>query len=125
AIVVAHGGEPLKYLCAVPARPQVVYYKIGIGDARLRGIRRSLHRRCALAADFVAAVSEGAAVEARALGVPRDRVAVIANGRDAAVYPRRLGAPTGGPPKLVFVGHFDAAKRPQRYIELVRELRAA
>jgi glycosyltransferase involved in cell wall biosynthesis len=125
ALVVAHGGEPLKYVCAIGAARRCVYYKIGIGDARLSGTRRSLHRRCALAANVVAAVSQGAAAEARELGVPEGRVIVIPNGRDAAAYPSRSGAGPGRPPRLVFVGHFDAAKRPRRYIELVGELRSA
>jgi glycosyltransferase involved in cell wall biosynthesis len=125
ALVVAHGGEPLKYLCAVRSRGPLVYYKIGIGDARLTGIRRWLHRRCARAADVVAAVSEGAAGEARALGVPADRVVVIPNGRDAAAYPPRSLSGPDRAPKLLSVGHFDAAKRPERFIRMVRALRSA
>ncbi len=128
-VVVAHGGEPLKYLVAagVPRR-RIAYYKIGAFDAKLTGARRVLHQRLLRRVAVAAAVSEGAAEEARTLGVPSDRVVVIPNGRDVSLYAARgSGAPAAvaGGPQLVFVGHFDNAKRPERFIELVQALRGS
>ena len=57
-IVVAHGGEPLKYavLAGVPKK-RLVYYKIGIGGERLRGPSGVLHRSMLRRVDTIAAVS--------------------------------------------------------------------
>ncbi len=127
-VLVSHGGEPLKYLVAagVPRR-RIAYYKIGAFDAQLTGTRRVLHQRLLRRVAVAAAVSEGAAEEARTLGVPRDRVVVIPNGRDVSLYAARSSrAPsTAAGPQLVFVGHFDSAKRPERFVELVQTLRAS
>ncbi len=128
-LVVAHGGEPLKYavLAGVPRR-RLVYYKIGVGGARLRGGRRGLNRRLLGRARLVAAVSDDAAREAHDLGVPNSQLRVIVNGRDPAVYrpaPRAAGG--AGPDnavRLAFVGHLTPSKRPERFVELVRVLRA-
>jgi glycosyltransferase involved in cell wall biosynthesis len=142
-VVVAHGSEPLKYavLAGVP-RSRLVCYKIGAGHARLTGIRRWVYRSLLARAVMVAAVSEAAADEARAYGVTPDRLRVIPNGRDPATYvPRRpldrsepgdsagrisLSSPRLAPSavRLVWVGHLDDAKRPMRFVELVRVLRA-
>jgi glycosyltransferase involved in cell wall biosynthesis len=121
-IVVAHGGEPLKYAALAGVDPRrLVYYKIGIEHGRLTGGRRRLHQWILGRAGAVAAVSEGAASEARALGVPAERVRVIPNGRDPSAYAPH--AAHAGPPRLVWIGHFDASKRPERFVDLVRELR--
>jgi glycosyltransferase involved in cell wall biosynthesis len=70
----------------------------------------------------VVAVSNDVAAEAQVLhGIPSERVVVIPNGRDAAVF--KPGERRGGPVRLIFVGHLDAGKRPERFIELVAELR--
>lgn len=128
AVVVAHGGEPLKYLVAagVPRR-RIAYYKIGAFDAQLTGARRVLHQRLVRRAAIVAAVSEAAAEEARMLAGAGTRVVVIPNGRDVSLYAARGdGAPAGAAgPQLVFVGHFDNSKRPERFVELVQALRAS
>jgi glycosyltransferase involved in cell wall biosynthesis len=124
AVVVAHGGEPLKYaaLVGIPAS-RLVYYKIGAGNVRLTGPRRWFHRRLLRRAGTIAAVSAAAADEARALGAADDRLRVIPNGRDPAAY--------GPPPtpdaacRLVFVGHLDPPKRPELFLALARALRAS
>jgi glycosyltransferase involved in cell wall biosynthesis len=126
-VVVAHGGEPLKYavLAGVPAA-RLVYYKIGIGGTRLAGTKRWLHRALLARAGVVAVVSEDAAAEARALGVGGPRLRVVPNGRDPAVY-RRPGYAHerhDGAARLVFVGHLTASKRPERFLDLVSVLRA-
>jgi glycosyltransferase involved in cell wall biosynthesis len=126
-VVVAHGSEPLKYaaLAGVPRR-KLVCYKIGAGHTRLTGVRRVVYRSLLARASFVAAVSEAAAAEAREFGVAPDRLRVIPNGRDPAVFrPRPAGDRRAGDGRvrLVWVGHLDAAKRPMRFVELVRTLR--
>src|SRR5262245_52665091 len=122
-VVVAHGGEPLKYAVLAGIEPRrLVYYKIGAENERLTGFRRWLHRRYLQRVAAVATVSEDAAAEARILGVPPDRVRVIPNGRDPDLYP----APSAhdGLPVLIWIGHFIASKRPERFVEVVSELRA-
>ncbi len=125
AVVVAHGGEPLKYavLAGVP-RACLVYYRIGIGSARLRGSRRRFHRALCRRAATVAAVSEGVAQEARTLGVEPGRLHVIPNGRDALRYAAPAREGRAGPVRLGFVGHLSASKRPERFVEVVRALRS-
>jgi glycosyltransferase involved in cell wall biosynthesis len=126
SIVVAHGGEPLKYcvLAGVPHR-RLVYYKIGIAARALRGPRRAFQRALCRRAEVVAGVSVDVLEEARRLGVDQERLALIPNGRDAAVY-----APAAEPiekpfVRLAFVGRLTSTKRPERFIELVRALHDA
>jgi glycosyltransferase involved in cell wall biosynthesis len=123
--VVAHGGEPLKYavLAGVP-RSRLVYYKIGIGSARLRGSRRRFHRALCRRAGAVAAVSESVAQEVQGFGVEPARLRVIPNGRDVERYGVHARSERSGPVRLGFVGHLSASKRPARFVELVRALRS-
>jgi glycosyltransferase involved in cell wall biosynthesis len=123
-VVVAHGGEPAKYLAmAAPRNLPVVYLSIGSAHPNLsRSMSRALHRWYTRRADVVVAVSNDVAAEAQVLhGIPEERVVVIPNGRDAAVF--QPGERREGPVRLIFVGHLDAGKRPERFIELVAELR--
>jgi glycosyltransferase involved in cell wall biosynthesis len=124
-IVVAHGGEPLKYaaLAGIP-KERLAYYKIGIGGDRLRGVRGTLHRWMLRRVGTIAAVSNDAADEVRAWGAATADVVVIPNGRDPALFARRDVAMPDGRARLVFVGHLTASKRPERFIDLVRQLRA-
>lgn len=131
AVVVAHGGEPLKYAVAAGVEPaRLAYYKIGIGGDRLRGMSGRLHRRMLGRVAVAATVSDDAADELRTLGVPSDRVVVIPNGRDPSVYRPRADTMAGSAPahdgrvRLAFVGHLSASKRPERFVELVERLRA-
>lgn len=124
-VIVCHGGEGLKY--AVPVRPNgvaLVYYKIGMVTAELRNpLRRLLYLAVARRSDVVAAVSDEAAREVQALiSLPTGRVVVIPNGRDPDQY--RPPAVRNDPPRLVFVGHLTAGKRPHLFLEVVRALQA-
>ena len=123
-VVVAHGGEPLKYtvLAGVPSA-RLVYYKIGIGGDRLRGARGTLHRRMLRRVGTIAAVSNDAADEVRAWGVATGDVVVIPNGRDPELFAAPRDGSPGGPTRIVFVGHMTASKRPDRFIEVVRRVR--
>jgi glycosyltransferase involved in cell wall biosynthesis len=126
AIVVAHGGEPLKYcvLAGLP-RTRLVYYKIGITTRALRGPRRAFHRALCRRADVVAGVSRDVLDDARRLGVEEDRLALIPNGRDPELFAPRVRRPDQPSVRLAFVGRLIASKRPERFVELVRALHEA
>jgi glycosyltransferase involved in cell wall biosynthesis len=94
ALVVAHGGDPLKYL--VPAmvgrRRPLAYYAIGtFAGPRHRRLQVWMWRRLLRKTDVIAA--EGPEVESECtelLGAPADRVVMTPNGRDAREFhPRR------------------------------------
>jgi glycosyltransferase involved in cell wall biosynthesis len=124
-VVVAHGGEPAKYAAlAAPGDMPIVYLSIGSAHPNLdRWTSRAMHRFYVRRADVVVAVSNDVAEEARVLhGLPPERVVVIPNGRDGDVF-RPREARAEGPVRLIFVGHLDAGKRPDRFIELVAALR--
>lgn len=122
-VVVAHGGEPLKY--CVPARPpgsRLVYYKIGSSHtAAQRGLRARWHARLLQSVDRVVAISDDLAVETETVfGLDPGKVAVIPNGRDPALYSEADHSGAGGPVQLVYVGHLEPAKRPLWFVEVVR-----
>jgi glycosyltransferase involved in cell wall biosynthesis len=123
-VVVAHGGEPLKYaaLAGVP-KERLAYYKIGIGGDRLQGARGALHRWMLQRVGTIAAVSNDAADEVRGWGGSTTDVVVIPNGRDPALFAPGAARSAGGAARLVFVGHLTASKRPERFLEVVRRLR--
>lgn len=116
-VVVAHGGEPLRYVAAVaPRRCRIVYLRIGVHGTLPFGQRAALRR-----VQHALAVSSAAADDLRAL--TGRTVEVIPNGRDPRPFaqPATRGAE---PPQLLFVGHLDPDKQPLRFVELVAGLRA-
>jgi glycosyltransferase involved in cell wall biosynthesis len=71
----------------------------------------------------VAAVSRDVAEEANLeFGIPWERLTVIPNGRDEVEY-RPLDRDRGGLPRIVFVGHMTAVKRPSLFVEVIESLR--
>lgn len=126
SIVVAHGGEPLKYLAfSLPLSFPMAYYKIGLVTARARhGARRLLQSGLLRRASWVAGVSEECLQEAaKIFGVPRARLVLIPNGRSAEQFHPRPEGPPRRTPVLTFVGHLSGSKRPMLFIELVQRLR--
>jgi glycosyltransferase involved in cell wall biosynthesis len=125
-VLVAHGGEPLKYCaCSKPAACTLVYHKIGTSSPGLvRGPRMALHRRLMRSADIVVGVSDSTAREARDLfHCDPDRVVVIPNGRDPARFtPADHDSDGRDGVRLAFVGHMTPAKRPLEFVELVRRV---
>jgi glycosyltransferase involved in cell wall biosynthesis len=102
----------------------LVYLTIGSVHPKLRkSTSRALHRHYIRRADVVVAVSTPVADEARDLhGVDPDRIVIIPNGRDPSRF--RPGEPRPATPtRLIFVGHLDGGKRPERFIDLVRAVR--
>jgi glycosyltransferase involved in cell wall biosynthesis len=124
-VVVAHGGEPLKYCAfAVPRSSALIYYKIGSSRELLgNSLRRRFHRYLMSRADLVAAVSPEMVEEAEGFfGVEMEKCVYIPNGRDPAAFiPGERS--TGGPVELVFVGHLTRTKRPDVFLRVVRALR--
>jgi glycosyltransferase involved in cell wall biosynthesis len=125
AVVVAHGGEPLKYLvpAMVTRRTPLAYYAIGTYAGRPGRGQLLLWRRLVARADVVAA--EGDEVRAECislLGVPPERVVMTPNGRDPEVFHPRTAAPTS-PPMVTFVGALNEGKGPDRFVAMVAALR--
>jgi glycosyltransferase involved in cell wall biosynthesis len=131
-VVVAHGGESAKYAAlSTPRGIPIVYLKIGTAHRALsRRANKGLHGYYTRRADVIAAVSSDVADEAHALyDVPRSRLVVLPNARDPETF-RPRGDDSGaerqnedGTPRLIFVGHLDAGKRPDWFIDIVQGLR--
>ena len=125
AVVVAHGGESLKYTAlTIPGGTKLVYYKIGTSQSQLaQGSRRSAYRFFARRCDIVAGVSREMVDEASAvLAVPPHRAMYAPNGRDPDQFIDWKGHAPGAPARFVFVGHVTRTKRPERFVEVIREL---
>ena len=126
-VIIAHGGEPLKYLAWVNrGDTPLVYFAIGTTtEAARHGARRVLYRVLLSRADYVAGVSVETLDEAeRVFGVPPNRIVLLPNGRDPQLFrPREEVAHGGDAVSLVFVGHLTTTKRPFRFLAAVDELR--
>jgi glycosyltransferase involved in cell wall biosynthesis len=126
-VLVAHGGDPLKFLVGSFNRPPVVYHAIGtVGPSVRAASRRRLWTWLLGKAEVVAAVSEDVARECRdLLGVTGGKLTVVPNGRDESRFkPRDPAADAAGRrPVLLFVGRLTEGKRPRVFIDLVASLR--
>jgi glycosyltransferase involved in cell wall biosynthesis len=125
-LVVAHGGEALKYTArARPAGTPLVYLKIGLTGPLLRGrVQLALLRAAARRAEAVVCVSQEMAEEARELlRLPASRVACIPNARDPRAYRPGPPRPAEAVPKLAWVGQLNRAKRPEAFCAAVHALR--
>jgi glycosyltransferase involved in cell wall biosynthesis len=124
--LVAHGGDPLKYL--VPAmigthRP-LAYYATGTFEHTTSAARVALWRLLVGRADVVAAEGDEVLEQCRRLLHVRPDESVLApNGRDPREFhpPEQRAAPSE--PVLGFVGALTTGKRPDRFIEVVAALR--
>jgi glycosyltransferase involved in cell wall biosynthesis len=126
-LVVAHGGEPLKFLvAAVSRRRALAYYAIGtLAPQGQRPLRRLLWRYLARRPALVAA--EGAEVldECRSvLGVAEGRLVLVPNGRDPEEFRPDPEAAERPVPVVTFVGALTPQKRPDLFVEVVSALRA-
>ncbi|HEY4947734.1 MAG TPA: glycosyltransferase family 4 protein [Acidimicrobiales bacterium] len=128
AVVVAHGGDAMKYL--VPAvlgtRRPLVYCVIGTYAGSSAPLQLWRWRLLMARADLTVAVGDEALDECiRRFGVDPDRAVMIANGRDPTVFHPRTsetGAVEGT--TITFVGALTAQKRPDRFIDVVARLRS-
>ena len=134
AVVVAHGGEPLKYL--VPAmvgrRTPLVYYAIGtVAEQVHRPVRGALWRALVRRADVVACEGPEVLRECRTLlRVPETRSVLAPNCRDPQRFrPADTGGQASGSgpdpaPMMTFLGALTPGKRPHRFVEVVAAARA-
>jgi glycosyltransferase involved in cell wall biosynthesis len=127
AVVVAHGGDAVKY--AVPAtlgtgRP-LVYCVIGTFAGPSSTSRDFVWRRIMARANLVVAVGDEVLEECtgRFHVAPRN-VAMIPYGRDPSQYRPRSDLPASPEVTLIFVGALTTQKQPDRFVEVVRHLRA-
>lgn len=124
-VVVAHGGEALKYAAFATSPPtKLVYYKIGTSLELLQNpLRRLLHRQLVRRAHLVAGVSKEMVEEAtKLLGTPIERTVYIPNGRDPAVFCHEADPTQVSPVRFLFVGHLTRTKRPELFVDAVVEL---
>jgi glycosyltransferase involved in cell wall biosynthesis len=127
-VVVAHGGEPLKYLVPATAtrRVPLVYYAIGtITGGSLDPIRHVMWKFLINRTDVVAAEGDEVLQECRQrFDVPEARSVLAPNGRDPDEFHPENGSSPRRVPVLGFVGALTTQKRPDRFIALVAALRA-
>ena len=124
-VVVAHGGDPLKYV--VPAmigrRRPLAYYATGTFEHASGAAQVALWRALVARTDLVAAEGDEVLDQCRRLlHVPEERSLLAPNGRD----PEELHPPErhdeNAVPTLAFVGALTTGKQPHRFIEVVAEL---
>jgi glycosyltransferase involved in cell wall biosynthesis len=130
-LVVAHGGEPLKYAALADPRGRVplVYRKIShsAGERGSRAMRALLRR-----ADLILAVSRGLRAElVNEFDVPPERVEIVPTSRvpppelDAAgqrAVRERIGA-SPDQPLLAWVGRLSAEKQPHVAVQVLALVR--
>ncbi len=126
-VVVAHGGDPLKYL--VPAmlgtRRPLAYYATGTFEHQSSALRVALWRTLLGRADVVAAEGEEVLAQCRRLlRVPEQSSVLAPNGRDPEEFHPSARRRHDVDPVVVFVGALTSGKRPGRFIEVVAALRS-
>ena len=126
-LVVAHGGEALKYVVPAAGAVPTVYYKIGLSAAELtRPFHKRLYRLLARKVRKVVGVSHEVTNQVESvLNVPASRVTVIPNGRDPQRFrPREAGETPNSPARVLFVGALETGKRPDLFLQVVEDLRS-
>lgn len=125
--VVAHGGDAMKY--ALPAvigtgRP-LVYCVIGTYAGPATLLHEWAWRRIMARATLVVAVGDEVLDECTArFRVDPQRAVVIPNGRDPTQFRPRSEPTEAADASLIFVGALTPQKGPDRFVEIVRRLRA-
>lgn len=124
--IVAHGGDAMKY--ALPAvlgsGTPLVYCVIGTYAGTAFRPRVWMWKRTMASASLVVAVGHQVAEECMTrFGVRPERVKEIPNGRDPSLF-HPANAQASEQPTLIFVGALTPQKRPDRFVEVVRRLRA-
>ena len=124
-VLVAHGGEPAKYLALAARRTPYIYLVIGSAHPLLRNpVRRALRRLYVRRAAAIVAVSALLAEDvASVVTQGPGKVAVFPNGRDPSVYAPGSSA-RRAKPTLLFVGRLEGQKRPDWFVDVVRAVRA-
>ena len=127
AVVVAHGGDAMKY--AVPAligtRRPLVYCVIGTFAGPSTPLREWGWRRIMARAGLVVAVGDEVLDECTGrFRVLPQRAVMIPYGRDPSEYRPRSGPPVAADATLLFLGALTTGKQPDRFVEVVRRLQA-
>ena len=125
-LVVAHGGEALKYVIPASGDVPTIYYKVGLSSAEIaRPWHQRLYRQLSNRATRVVGVSQAIVDQVVQLfGIPSDRTAVIPNGRNPERYrPLTPDERLVDPPRLIWVGRLEPGKRPGLFLDVVEELR--
>lgn len=125
-VVVAHGGEPLKYVVAATTRAAIAYYRIGLSTAELsRPSRVRLYRALVRRVTRVVGVSQAVLDQtASLLHMPATKMSLIPNGRDPNVYhPPSDDERDHGRAQVLFVGQLERGKRPGLFLDVVAALR--
>ncbi len=126
AVVVAHGGDALKYL--VPALAgtgrHLAYCNIGTYAGSATPIRIWPWKWLTRRPQLVVAVGNEVKDECiDRFGVDPDRVVMIPNGRDPdEFYPRDPAGSTDRVPTLIYIGALTQQKRPGVFVDLVGRL---
>ena len=127
-VIVAHGSEPLKYLvfADLGRRRPLIYYAIGTYSGSDRRSQLVAWRLLVGRSDVVACVGDEVRTECiDVLGMPAARVLPTVNGRDPSVFHPPVRRTCPDTPLVLFVGALTRGKRPDRFIELIAELRAS
>lgn len=128
ALLVAHGGESLKYVVAAAGHTPVIYYKVGLSAAEVgRSSRARIYRILAARTARVAGVSQAILDQAHdLLRVDHTKLALAANGRDPQIYhPAADGAQAAKRPVILFLGQLEHGKRPDLFLDVIAALREA
>ncbi|WP_203568227.1 glycosyltransferase [Aestuariimicrobium ganziense] len=123
-VVVAHGGEALKYVVAAGSSAPTVYKRTGLSATELEQPgRRRLYRALSRRVTHIVGVSRDLLDQSSALGVPADRMSLIPNSRDPEVYRPAIGPEPRATPRMLFIAQFEEGKRPGLFLDLVAALR--
>jgi len=122
ALVVAHGGEALKYVIPAAGRTPTIYYKVGLSAREVnRPARKALYGALARRASRVVGVSSAITDQVADLfGVGRESLSVIPNGRDPEIFhPASPDKPPRRRPLVLWVGQLEPGKRPGLFLDVV------
>jgi glycosyltransferase involved in cell wall biosynthesis len=121
-VVVAHGGESMKYVGLLPTRAAKIYHRIGGPPGESRRGSKTLYSLLGRRFDRLVGVGTEITEHAgRQLQVPPERTVVIHNGRDPEEF-RPSDRSCDGPVRALFVGHLVEGKRPTVFPALVRSM---
>lgn len=125
-VIVAHGGEALKYVIATATGRATVYYKIGLSTNEInRPFHKLLYKLLSGRASLVVGNSIAILDQVTELfGIPQSRQRLIPNARDSKVFrPLTDGEVRAEPPRVIFIGQLESGKQPDLFLEVVRALR--
>ncbi len=125
-VLVAHGGEALKYVVAAANRSAITIYKrTGLSSAEVnRPTRRVLYKFLSRRVTHTVGVSQALIDQSTSLhGVDPAQLTLIPNGRDPDKYRPPESPPVRQAPVVLWVGQFERGKRPELFLDVVEVLR--